>query len=70
MAKMDLYWQFIVGMLTNQGAMPLQRIIMMLKIVVPGGFPFSSEELRGFLSQMVAKGKLEVVSGGSYKIVA
>ncbi|KGM92119.1 uncharacterized protein PADG_11654 [Paracoccidioides brasiliensis Pb18] len=70
MAKMDLYWQFIVGMLTNQGAMPLQRIIMMLKIVVPGGFPFSSEELRAFLSQMVSKGKLEVVSGGSYKIVA
>ncbi|OJD16480.1 hypothetical protein AJ78_03335 [Emergomyces pasteurianus Ep9510] len=70
MAKMDLYWQFIVGMLTNQGAMPLQRIIMMLKIVVPGGFPFSSEELREFLSQMVTKGKLEVVSGGSYKIVA
>ncbi|KKZ68092.1 hypothetical protein EMCG_06304 [[Emmonsia] crescens] len=70
MAKMDLYWQFIVGMLTNQGAMPLQRIIMMLKIVVPGGFPFSSEELREFLSQMVAKRKLEVVSGGSYKILA
>ncbi|EDN07180.1 hypothetical protein I7I51_03557 [Histoplasma capsulatum] len=70
MARMDLYWQFIVGMLTNQGAMPLQRIIMMLKIVVPGGFPFGSEELREFLSQMVAKGRLEVVSGGSYKIVA
>ncbi|EER39261.1 anaphase-promoting complex subunit [Histoplasma capsulatum H143] len=60
MARMDLYWQFIVGMLTNQGAMPLQRIIMMLKIVVPGGFPFGSEELREFLSQMVAKGRLEV----------
>ncbi|KAK2807290.1 hypothetical protein FQN50_005444 [Emmonsiellopsis sp. PD_5] len=70
MAKMDLYWQFIVGMLTNQGAMPLQRIIMMLKIVVPGGFPFSSEELREFLSRMVAAGRLEVVSGGSYRIIA
>ncbi|PGH18973.1 hypothetical protein AJ79_00006 [Helicocarpus griseus UAMH5409] len=70
MAKMDLYWQFIVGMLTNQGAMPLQRIMMMLKMVVPGGFPFSSEELREFLSRMVGLGKLEVVSGGSYKIVA
>ncbi|KAL2011973.1 hypothetical protein VTN00DRAFT_4691 [Thermoascus crustaceus] len=70
MEKMNLYWQFIVGMLTNQGAMPLQRIVMMLKIAVPGGFPFSNEELREFLAGMVAQGKLEIVSGGSYKIVS
>jgi anaphase-promoting complex subunit 2 len=69
LAKMDLYWQFIVGMLTNQGAMPLQRIIMMLKMVVPGGFPFSSEEVKEFLGQRVAQGKLEIVGGGNYKIV-
>lgn len=69
MAKMDLYWQFIVGMLTNQGAMPLQRIIMMLKIVVPGGFPFGSEELKEFLGTKVSQGKLEMVGGGNYKIV-
>lgn len=69
MEKMNLYWQFIVGMLTNQGAMPLQRIVMMLKIVVPGGFPFSNEELREFLAGMVSKGKLEIVSGGNYKLV-
>lgn len=69
MEKMNLYWQFIVGMLTNQGSMPLQRIIMMLKIAVPGGFPFGNEELREFLAGMVAQGKLEIVSGGSYKLV-
>ncbi|CEJ61810.1 hypothetical protein PMG11_10327 [Penicillium brasilianum] len=69
MEKMNLYWQFIVGMLTNQGAMPLQRIVMMLKIVVPGGFPFSNEELREFLAGMVSGGKLEIVSGGNYKLV-
>lgn len=68
MEQMNLHWQFIVGMLTNQGAMPLQRIVMMLKIVVPGGFPFSNEELREFLAGMVTKGKLEIV-GGSYKLV-
>ena len=68
MEKMNLYWQFIVGMLTNQGAMPLQRIVMMLKIVVPGGFPFSNEELREFLAGMVSRGKLEIVSGGNYKL--
>lgn len=69
MEKMNLYWQFIVGMLTNQGAMPLQRIVMMLKIVVPGGFPFSNEELREFLAGMVSRGKLEIISGGNYKLV-
>lgn len=69
MEKMNLYWQFIVGMLTNQGAMPLQRIVMMLKIAVPGGFPFSNEELRDFLAGMVAQGKLEVVAGGCYKLI-
>ncbi|KAJ6017065.1 hypothetical protein N7451_000444 [Penicillium sp. IBT 35674x] len=69
MEKMNLYWQFIVGMLTNQGSMPLQRIVMMLSIVVPGGFPFSHEELREFLAGMVSKGKLEIVSGGSYKLL-
>ncbi|KAJ9323181.1 hypothetical protein DTO027B5_8561 [Paecilomyces variotii] len=68
--KMKLYWQFIVGMLTNQGAMPLQRIVMMLQIAVPGGFPFSNEELREFLAGMVTQKKLEIVSGGNYKIIS
>ncbi|KAI9781179.1 MAG: hypothetical protein M1839_006287 [Geoglossum umbratile] len=67
MENMKVYWQFIVGMLTNQGAMPLQGIVMMLKMAVPGGFPFSTEELREFLNLMVNDGKLEV-SGGNYKI--
>ncbi|KAK2750597.1 hypothetical protein FQN57_002668 [Myotisia sp. PD_48] len=69
MEKMNLYWQFIVGMLTNQGAMPLQRIVMMLKIAVPGGFPYSNEELKQFLGKMVSDGKLEMAGGGHYKIV-
>lgn len=65
--KMEVFWQFVVGMLTNQGAMPLARIVMMLKVVVPGGFPFGSEELKGFLEGRVKEGTLEVV-GGNYKI--
>ncbi|KAJ5343915.1 Cullin homology [Penicillium brevicompactum] len=69
MEKMNVHWQFIVGMLTNQGPMPLARIVMMLKIAVPGGFPFSDEELREFLGGMVSKGKLEIANGGNYKIV-
>ena len=69
MEKMGVFWQFIVGMLTNQGPMPLQRIVMMLKFAVPGGFPFGNEELKEFLGRMVEEGKVEIVSGGNYKIV-
>ncbi|KAI4172780.1 MAG: hypothetical protein LQ343_003372 [Gyalolechia ehrenbergii] len=65
--KMEVFWQFVVGMLTNQGAMPLTRIVMMLKVVVPGGFPFGNEELKQFLEGRVREGRLEVV-GGSYRI--
>jgi anaphase-promoting complex subunit 2 len=68
--KMAMYHQFIVSMLTNQGAMPLQRIAMMLGIVVPGGFPFSNDELKEFLTGMVKEGRLEVGPGGNYKAVA
>jgi anaphase-promoting complex subunit 2 len=68
-SKMALYAQFVVSMLTNQGAMPLPRIAMMLGIVVPGGFPFSNEELREFLNGMCKERVLEVGHGGVYKIV-
>lgn len=69
MEKMQLYWQFIVAMLTNQGAMPLLRIAMMLNIVVPGGFPFSNEDLKEFLGKMVQEGRVEVGAGGNYRVV-
>lgn len=69
-AKMALYAQFVVSMLTNQGAMPLPRIAMMLGIVVPGGFPFSNEELREFLNGMCRDRVLEVGHGGVYRIVS
>jgi anaphase-promoting complex subunit 2 len=67
--KMAMYTQFIVSMLTNQGAMPLGRIAMMLGMVVPGGFPFGTEELREFLAGMVREGKVEVGVGGNYRVV-
>lgn len=68
-AKMQMYTQFIVSMLTNQGAMPLGRIAMMLGMVVPGGFPYGAEELREFLAGMVREGRVEVGVGGIYRIV-
>ena len=67
--KMHMFWQFIQGMLTNRGAMPLQGIITMLQFAVPGGFPYSSEELREFLGHMIEEDKLEIVAG-KYKIKA
>lgn len=65
-AKLAVYQQFVVAMLTNQGAMPLPRIQMMLGIVVPGGFPFSADELRELLAGMVRDGVVEN-AGGIYK---
>ncbi|KIX93423.1 uncharacterized protein Z520_10842 [Fonsecaea multimorphosa CBS 102226] len=68
--KMAMYHRFIVSMLTNQGAMPLARISMMLSIVVPGGFPFSNEELKEFLASMVKEEALEVGTSGVYKVAS
>lgn len=69
--KLAIYHQFIISMLTNQGAMPLPRIAMMLGIVVPGGFPFSNEELKEMLSGMVRDGEIgfDAGGGGKYKKV-
>lgn len=66
--KMEVFWQFVVGMLTNQGQMKLERIVMMLKMVVPGGFPYGNEEMRDFLAGKVREGIL-VAGNGGYKIV-
>ncbi|KAI9673984.1 MAG: hypothetical protein M1817_002190 [Caeruleum heppii] len=67
-SKMHVYWQFIVGMLTNGGPMPLAQMVMMLRMTVGGTTEFGEEDLRDFLGGMVREGKLEVV-GGRYKIV-
>lgn len=65
--KMEVYWQYVVGMLTNGGPMPLQQIVMMLKLTVPGGFPFGNEELKDYLEEEVRGGKLDF-AGGVYRI--
>ncbi|KAF2803702.1 uncharacterized protein BDZ99DRAFT_452733 [Mytilinidion resinicola] len=53
-----LYRQFVMGMLTNQGNMPPVRVLMMLKMVVPGGFPYGVEEVRALLEELVEEGKV------------
>lgn len=63
-----VYWQFIVGMLTNNmGMMPLNQMGMMLRMVIPGGLPWNDQELQEFLTEKVELGELEVV-GGKYKL--
>ncbi|KAI1379403.1 hypothetical protein F4677DRAFT_408894 [Hypoxylon crocopeplum] len=67
--KRQVYWQFIVGMLTNSGpTMPLGQISMMMKMLIADGFPWSNEELQEFLGEKIADGELEIV-GGKYKLV-
>jgi anaphase-promoting complex subunit 2 len=64
-----VYWQFIKGMLTNSAAsMPLAQIAMMMKMLIPGGFPWSNEELQVFLGDLVGEGELEL-AGGKFKLV-
>ncbi|KAK1833804.1 anaphase-promoting complex subunit 2 [Podospora conica] len=64
-----MYWQYIKGMLTNASAsMALAQVAMMMKMLVPDGFPWSNEELQDFLGEKVADGELEVV-GSKYKLV-
>ncbi|CAK7198656.1 hypothetical protein SEUCBS139899_001320 [Sporothrix eucalyptigena] len=68
-AQRTVYWQFIVGMLTNSAAsMPLAQIAMMMKMLMAEGFPWSNEELQEFLGDKVAEGVLEV-AGGKYRLV-
>lgn len=61
--KMVVFWQYVLGMLTNGGPMPLQQIVMMLKLTVPGGFPFGNEELKDFLEEEVRGGRLDLAAG-------
>ena len=64
----QIYWRFIQGMLKNASSqMPLQQIAMMLKMLVPDGFPYSNEELQELLGWKVGEGELEFVAG-KYKL--
>ncbi|KAJ9137921.1 Anaphase-promoting complex subunit 2 [Pleurostoma richardsiae] len=67
--RRQLYWQYVVGLLTNSMPVaPLGQIAMMLKMLIAEGFAWSNEELQEFLSEKVADGELELV-GGKYKLI-
>ncbi|RDA82757.1 hypothetical protein CP532_2110 [Ophiocordyceps camponoti-leonardi (nom. inval.)] len=66
--RRGVYWQFIVGMLTNSSpSMPLGQISMMMKMLISDGCPWSNEELQDFLGERVIAGELELV-GGKYRL--
>ncbi|KAF1956477.1 hypothetical protein CC80DRAFT_525344 [Byssothecium circinans] len=61
--KKDVYVAFIMGMLTNQGNMNVGRILMMMRVMVQGGFPFAEEEVRGLLVEMEGLGSVVGLGG-------
>ncbi|ORY77821.1 hypothetical protein BCR37DRAFT_350724, partial [Protomyces lactucae-debilis] len=63
---MDMYWQFIVGMLTNVGALPLERIQSMLGMFAPS-YDRPAEELGTFLAKKMREGAVQL-KGGQYKL--
>lgn len=67
--RRSTYWNFIVGMLTNtMPSMPLSQMAMMMRMLIPDGFPWSDEALQEFLTEKVELGELEM-AGGKYKLV-
>nr|CAD7441533.1 unnamed protein product [Timema bartmani] len=68
--ELQVFWSYIVGMLTNLDSMPLDRIHQMLKMFASQG-PMSVEcnvqELRHFLDRKVREHKL-LFSGGLYRL--
>jgi anaphase-promoting complex subunit 2 len=61
--KKDVYNAFIMGMLTNQGNMPVARILMMMRMMVQGGFPFGADEVKALLQEMEDGGKVVGLGG-------
>jgi len=68
--ELSLFWSFIVNMLTNLDAMPIERIHQMLKIFAmqgPSAVECDINELRQFLDKKVRQQKLSF-SGGQYRL--
>lgn len=67
--ELQVFWSYIVGMLTNLDSLPLERIHQMLKMFASQGpgFEVSLEELKHFLQRKVREQKL-VHAGGVYQL--
>lgn len=67
--ELQVFWSYIVGMLTNLDSLPLERIHQMLKMFASHGpgVEFSQEELKHFLQRKVREHEL-VFAGGVYHL--
>lgn len=64
----DMYATFIVGMLTAQGNMPVQRILMIMRMMIQGGFPFGADEVGALLLEMEGEGKVVAFGGDTWGV--
>ncbi|XP_064089361.1 anaphase-promoting complex subunit 2-like [Macrobrachium nipponense] len=65
--ELQVFWSYIVGMLTNLDCLPLERIHSMLKMFVQGSVECSPQELRAFLDRKVRQHHL-LFANGLYKL--
>ncbi|KAK9499694.1 hypothetical protein O3M35_002696 [Rhynocoris fuscipes] len=68
--ELQVFWSYIVGMLTNLESLPPERIHQMLKMFAsqgPSGVECSLQQLRHFLDRKVREHKL-LFSGGFYRL--
>lgn len=67
--ELQVFWSYIVGMLTNLDSLPLERIHQMLKMFASHGpgIEVSQEELKNFLQRKVREHAL-VFSAGVYQL--
>ncbi|KAG8225667.1 hypothetical protein J437_LFUL006691 [Ladona fulva] len=68
--ELQVFWSYIVGMLTNLDSLPLERIHQMLKMFAsqgPTAVECSLQELRHFLDRKVREHKL-LFSNGLYRL--
>jgi len=68
--ELNVFWSYIVGMLTNLESLPLDRIYQMLRMFAmqgPSAVECDMTELRAFLDNKVMQHKL-AFSGGQYRL--
>ncbi|GLV33864.1 morula [Carabus blaptoides fortunei] len=68
--ELQVFWSYIIGMLTNLDSMPLERIHQMLKMFAsqgPTAIECGLQELRQFLDRKVREHKL-LYTGGLYRL--
>ncbi|XP_011351715.1 anaphase-promoting complex subunit 2 isoform X2 [Ooceraea biroi] len=68
--ELQVFWSYIVGMLTNLDSMPIERIHQMLKMFAsqgPGAVECGLPELRQFLDRKVREHQL-LFTGGFYRL--